>query len=452
MNILNRRLLVPVLIAAAGMLIVACGDDGGGTGTVDDSSNGTTDDDDATGDNTDDATDGTTDGDDATTGDNTDDATTGGTDEDAGTEDPPDAGPAGDDAGGPDDADGPDDDAGGTDEELPTCAGYCATVMANCTDDNAQYGSESACIIYCETSGPIPLGATTDTGGNTVGCRAYHADVAGSAPGDGSAATHCPHAGPSGGAICGSWCDNYCHLAMTNCTGDYELYADADACTAACDGITVIEAANPASVTGGDSMQCRIYHLGVAGTEGDVSAEIHCPHGQAEATAPCTDPGPVYDFRDDAAADYTRVDRAGMPAINTAVIASKDAYNAGSPADDVTGTFVPEIVASVEFLHTALDDDLLAAGVTPCVPEDCVNFAAPLVVPDVLKHDLTTAAGFANGRGLADPVIDVTLAVVLLDIANGSHGLTDLVGLLNPAANDVPFLDAFPYLAGPHAP
>ena len=37
------------------------------------------------------------------------------------------------------------------------------------------------------------------------------------------------------------------------------------------------------------------------------------------------------------AGHYTRVDRMGMPAIATAVIASKDAYNNADPGDDAGG-------------------------------------------------------------------------------------------------------------------
>ncbi|MFT7626339.1 MAG: hypothetical protein ACI9WU_005534 [Myxococcota bacterium] len=334
-------------------------------------------------------------------------------------------------------------------EDDPTCAAYCTAVTDACSGDDAQYADETACLSYCETAGVLPLGTAADVDGNTVGCRTYHAGVAASAPGDGTAATHCPHAGPSGAGVCGSWCENYCHLAMSNCGGDHELYADNAACMTACDDIEVGEAANPTTVTSGDTLMCRIYHLGVAGTEGNATATVHCPHGQAQATAPCVDAPTGFDFRTEDADAYDRVDRAGMPAINTAVISSKDDYNQGNPADDATGTFVPEIVASIEFLHTALDDDLAAANLVPCVPADCVAFAAPLVVPDTLKIDLSGTAGFPNGRALADPVIDITLAVVLLDIAGGSQGVTDLVGL-NPTANDKGFLEVFPYLASPH--
>jgi hypothetical protein len=141
----------------------------------------------------------------------------------------------------------------------------------------------------------------------------------------------------------------------------------------------------------------------------------------------------------------------GMPAIATAVISSanKDAYNYADPSDDAMGDFVADIVANVEALHGALDDDLAAAGLTPCATGDCVSQAAPLVVPDVLRIDPAQPAGFPNGRRLPDPVIDVTLAVVLLDL--GTHSAGTLAGLpLNPPANDLAFSGGFPYLASPH--
>jgi hypothetical protein len=43
----------------------------------------------------------------------------------------------------------------------------------------------------------------------------------------------------------------------------------------------------------------------------------------------------------------------------------------------------------------------------------------------------------------------VTLAVVLLELADGTHNATDLIGV-NPIENDVDFLVDFPYLAEPN--
>ena len=156
-----------------------------------------------------------------------------------------------------------------------------------------------------------------------------------------------------------------------------------------------------------------------------------------------------YAFRTDDPADYTRVDRQGMPAIATAVIASKDDYNNADPEADAAGTFVTEITDSVDFLHTALDDDLTGLGLVPCATADCVAAAAPLVVPDTIKVDIGAAAGFPNGRLLTDPVIDVTLALVLLDLTEPGQDVLTLVGV-NPTANDKAFMSLFPYTAAPH--
>lgn len=164
-----------------------------------------------------------------------------------------------------------------------------------------------------------------------------------------------------------------------------------------------------------------------------------------------------FDFRTESAEAYTRIDRMGMPAIATALIASKDAYNAANPVDDSAGNFVPEILGSLEFLHNALDSQLQGLELTPCTvvgdgSGSCATFAVPLIIPDTLKINTTSTSGFPNGRGLPDPVIDVTLAVALLELTGdpAPHTPTDLVGVLNPSANDKAFLADFPYLASPH--
>ena len=342
-------------------------------------------------------------------------------------------------------------DGGTTGGDAPPCAAYCDKVTASCTGANAQYADEAGCLAYCGTAGKIPAGAAADTTGNTIGCRTYHATVAGSEPGT-TEATHCPHAGPTGGNVCGTWCENYCHLAMTNCTGQNAIYADSAACMTACAAITVSQSTD-AVITSGDSIQCRIYHLGVAGSEGDTSAAVHCPHGKAAPTEICVD-APAFDFRTDAPDKYARVDRMGMPAVATALITSKDSYNAANPSDDAALTFASELIGGLAGLHQALDDDLSGLGLTPCTvvgdgSGTCVTQGAPLIIPDTLKIDTSSPAGFPNGRRLTDPAVDVTLSVILLDLT--VHDATTFVGVLNPPANDVPFQPAFPYLAPPHS-
>lgn len=78
--------------------------------------------------------------------------------------------------------------------------------------------------------------------------------------------------------------------------------------------------------------------------------------------------GTSFDFRSDPASAYVRVDRMGMPAVATALIASsrKTAYNDANPSDDAAGTFVPDLKGQLTTLTNALADDLVGAGLTPC--------------------------------------------------------------------------------------
>lgn len=89
------------------------------------------------------------------------------------------------------------DEASPTPSTTPTvaCADYCTDMMATCTGDNAQYESEAACQTAC--AGFATTGADGDTSGNTLQCREYHLGAAASDP-----ATHCSHAGESGGGVC----------------------------------------------------------------------------------------------------------------------------------------------------------------------------------------------------------------------------------------------------------
>ncbi|MFK8002831.1 MAG: DUF4331 family protein, partial [Polyangiales bacterium] len=165
---------------------------------------------------------------------------------------------------------------------------------------------------------------------------------------------------------------------------------------------------------------------------------------------------------------YTRVDRMGMPAVSTALAmteADKAAYNDASPTDDAALTFAGVLIGSLNVIHDALDDDIEdVAGISPCSmdpsdPADATSLpgciaqtvgeggpaVVTLVVPDTLTLDTEAEGTFPNGRALADPVIDVTLAVILLDLT--VNGAGDLVGVLNPDSNDVDFRTEFPYLA-----
>lgn len=174
--------------------------------------------------------------------------------------------------------------------------------------------------------------------------------------------------------------------------------------------------------------------------------------GEEAADGETGQPGDEYVFAEDDASAYTQVDRHAMPAVNAALIMDKEAYNFGDPAADAASEFVPEITASLDAIHMALDDDLTGLMLTPCATSTCVMQAAPFVVPDTLKVDVGMASGFPNGRRLDDPVMDITLALILLDLSVPGQTVTSLVGVLNPTTNDKDFGAAFPYVAEPHAP
>lgn len=76
------------------------------------------------------------------------------------------------------------------------CDVYCDFLDDNCMGANAQYASRGACDTACAA-----LTVTTSVApevGDSVQCRSYHASF----PAQMSPATHCPHAGQSGGGVC----------------------------------------------------------------------------------------------------------------------------------------------------------------------------------------------------------------------------------------------------------
>ena len=71
-----------------------------------------------------------------------------------------------------------------------------------------------------------------------------------------------------------------------------------------------------------------------------------------------------------------------------------------------------------------------------------------ILIPDQLELDLSQPAGFPNGRDLDDPVIDLILGAIFLDLTR--HPVTTLVGVpVNPAVFDQPLRTTFPFYAPP---
>jgi hypothetical protein len=162
----------------------------------------------------------------------------------------------------------------------PTCSAYCSKLKANCSGANAQYTSDAVCMAVCTS---FPLGAATDTSGNTLGCRLYHAGAAAS-----DATTHCNHAGITGGdkdptdsaaGTCGEGCEAFCNEAVIACTtatspGGSAPYATKAACMTDCKTFPAATNTFSTAATSGDTFNCRAYHL----TAASVTPDPHCGH------------------------------------------------------------------------------------------------------------------------------------------------------------------------------
>jgi hypothetical protein len=92
-------------------------------------------------------------------------------------------------------------------------------------------------------------------------------------------------------------------------------------------------------------------------------------------------------------------------------------------------------------------------NVQPCLDQVVYpgRTLANSVVPDTIKVDLDQPSGFPNGRRLTDPVIDIEIAWLFLDVPQqGADVLAKIP--LGPSANDRTFRADFPYLATPNGP
>ena len=76
------------------------------------------------------------------------------------------------------------------------CPEFCGGVQMFCTAANEQWASTAACVVDCAG---WALGTEGDTTGDTLACRGYHLEAAITST---DFATHCPHAGPTGGGVC----------------------------------------------------------------------------------------------------------------------------------------------------------------------------------------------------------------------------------------------------------
>ena len=137
------------------------------------------------------------------------------------------------------------------------------------------------------------------------------------------------------------------------------------------------------------------------------------------------------------------VDRMGIPAVNVALtpFARKNEYNRADTQDDAAGRFANDIVSTL----TALGTDAAHIGILADVA---------VTRGDQLRLDTSISnagsqggtnpnAGFPNGRRPADDVIDTILFLVTNEALSSGD---------NVDANDVAFLDSFPFFAPAQQP
>lgn len=269
------------------------------------------------------------------------------------------------------------------------CAGYCAIAMASCTDANAQYDAMADCLAYCADSG-WPAGTEGATSGNTIACRIYHAGVA---AGAGMAASHCPHVGPSGGAVCG------------------------------------------AAITFGTGAGTRVDRMGMpAVSTALIGAARKNAYNDASPADDVGTPGFVPDLAATLTGLHTALD-GDLTALTLAPCSMVETVDTMTPfgvlpecfGQPVAGTGSPPVAALV------LPDTL---GIDPSIASGFPNGrqlddAVIDVVLSIILLDLRNTTGCGGG-----PCTFATLGGVPV----------------NPTMNDEAFSTTFPYLADPHVP
>lgn len=130
---------------------------------------------------------------------------------------------------------------------------------------------------------------------------------------------------------------------------------------------------------------------------------------------------------------FRQADRTGVPAVASVLVPPplRDAFN-----------FAPVSGQQDTFNGINFTDVIVESLANFDTPAENVGILASVAVPDTLKVDLSQPAGFPNGRLPQDDVVDTLLQLIL-----GNPEATDGVD-----ANDVPFLETFPFLAPPRQP
>jgi hypothetical protein len=164
------------------------------------------------------------------------------------------------------------------------CEAYCFDLMDVCQGADQQFEDRAFCVEHCANWSGWNAGAPGNREDNDLACRETY--VAEAAAGI-NLAESCLRAGPTGGGACGTLCENYCDLLEANCASQPAALPRAD-CIAKCRALPTD--GGPLDKNG-NTVQCRMFHLGLAAHEPPQSAALHCPHGAIVSSAFCVDPG-----------------------------------------------------------------------------------------------------------------------------------------------------------------
>lgn len=169
---------------------------------------------------------------------------------------------------------------GGAAGEAPTvsiCDTYCNEIMSYCVGSLQQYVDEKQCERVCEM---LPQGTLGDATGNTVACRLKSAADARYASGV-ERGRYCRRAGPGGDGGCGTNCEGFCSLMQNVCTAEESplyRFASTAECMTACEALPdgdVPYTTSDESVSDGNSVQCRLFHVNSAAMLDPLE---HCEH------------------------------------------------------------------------------------------------------------------------------------------------------------------------------
>ena len=199
---------------------------------------------------------------------------------------------------------------GGSDACGGNCNNYCDIMDEVCTGD-LRYPQERedcpdkcAALIDRERVQGLPATASRynvdgDHEGDTLQCRLVHLTIAAQV----DAAGHCWHAAMTPLPLDGQanpcatgvnekapHCEDYCHIAMTACTGDHSVYESERQCLAVCAVLNKGNVADAAQQN--DSVACRKVHAYNAVMHADQAT--HCPHAGPGGAQVCGDDCPAY--------------------------------------------------------------------------------------------------------------------------------------------------------------